>query len=429
MQKYPKYKPSGIDWLGEIPEHWEMLPGLSFIYENKERNTGMIRDTVLSLSYGNIRIRQESELTGLVPESFETYQLVNKGDLIFRPTDLQNDKVSLRSSISNYEGIITSAYLNLRFKETADPKFFHYFFRAIDNNKVIYGLGSGLRQNISYLDFKRFRFVFPPLPEQKAIAEFLDDKTAKIDEAVRIKEKEIELLKERRQIIIQEVVTGKKVFKDGKWQKPDKTKPSGVDWIGEIPEDWGILPGLMFIMQRKESNLGMKNETVLSLSYGEIIVKPKEKLFGLVPESFETYQLVYPNDIIIRGTDLQNDKTSLRTGIAKGTGIITSAYLNLIVKGENVPSYYHYFLHTMDITKAIYLYGTGLRQNLSFDDFKRMPFLKVPIDSQNKIVTYLKEIETKINQAISIKEQEIEKLKEYKTVLIDHVVTGKIKVS
>src|SRR5665213_2778198 len=109
----------------------------------------MTRKTVLSLSYGNIRVKREDELTGLVPESFETYQFVNKGDLIFRPTDLQNDVVSLRSSISEFEGIITSAYLNLRFKENADPKFFHYFFRAIDNNKIIYGLGSGLRQNIS----------------------------------------------------------------------------------------------------------------------------------------------------------------------------------------------------------------------------------------------------------------------------------------
>ena len=155
-KKYSSYKDSGVEWLGEIPESWDVFPGLRFVYENKERNLGMIRDTVLSLSYGNIRIREKEELTGLVPESFETYQLVNKGDLIFRPTDLQNDKVSLRSSISYYEGIITSAYINLRFKDIASPKYYHYLFRAIDNNKVIYGLGSGLRQNISYQDFKRF---------------------------------------------------------------------------------------------------------------------------------------------------------------------------------------------------------------------------------------------------------------------------------
>ena len=158
VKKHPAYKDSGVEWLGEIPSSWEVLPGLSFIFENKLRNKGMIRNTVLSLSYGNIRVKGEDELTGLIPESFENYQFVNKGDLIFRPTDLQNDTESLRSSISEFEGIITNAYLNLRFKSNAHSKFYHYMFRAIDNNKVIYGLGSGLRQNISYLDFRRFQF-------------------------------------------------------------------------------------------------------------------------------------------------------------------------------------------------------------------------------------------------------------------------------
>ena len=130
MSKYPSYKDSGVEWLGEIPSGWEILPGLSFIFENKERNKGMIRNTILSLSYGNIRVKGEDELTGLVPESFETYQFVNNGDLIFRPTDLQNDTVSLRSSISEYEGIITNAYLNLRFKPNSErvlPSFLYTY--------------------------------------------------------------------------------------------------------------------------------------------------------------------------------------------------------------------------------------------------------------------------------------------------------------
>lgn len=233
VKKYSAYKDSGVEWLREIPEHWKVLPGLSFIFENKDRNKGMIRNTILSLSYGNIRVKGEDELTGLVPESFETYQFVNKGDLIFRPTDLQNDTVSLRSSISEFEGIITNAYLNLRFKSKANSKFFHYFFRAIDNNKVIYGLGSGLRQNISYLDFRRFQFPFPPFEEQTAIAAFLDRKTTLIDQAIDIKQKQIELLKERRQILIHKAVT--------RGLNPKvKMKYSGVEWIGEIPDGWEV---------------------------------------------------------------------------------------------------------------------------------------------------------------------------------------------
>src|SRR5690606_37013910 len=157
-----------------------------------------------------------------------------------------------------------SAYLNLRFKENANPKFFHYFFRSIDNNKIIYGLGSGLRQNISYLDFRRFNLPFPPIEEQQTIATFLDDKTAKIDQTIALKQKEIELLKERRQSLIQKAVT--KGLDD-----TVKLKDSGVDWIGEIPEHWEVTPGRTIFKERKESNKGLKNSIVLSLSYGKII--------------------------------------------------------------------------------------------------------------------------------------------------------------
>ena len=240
LPRYPAYKPSGVDWLGEIPEHWEVKPGFTILFEVKEKNKGMKRNTVLSLSYGNIRVKEAEELTGLVPESFETYQFVNKGDIIFRPTDLQNDHVSLRSGISEFEGIITSAYLNLRMKPNSDNKFYSYFFRGIDNNKVIYGLGSGLRQNIDFRDFKRFKFPYPPLPEQTAIAKFLDRKTTLIDQAIGIKQKQIELLKERRQILIHRAVT-RGIGSLGGVETPDvKLKDSGVEWIGEIPEHWEV---------------------------------------------------------------------------------------------------------------------------------------------------------------------------------------------
>src|SRR5690606_19335652 len=129
-----------------------------------------------------------------------------KGDIIFRPTDLQNDKTSLRTGISNYKGIITSAYICLQ-PINSNPKFIHYFLHTTDLNKVIYGMGSGLRQNISFNDFKRFELVIPPIPEQQAIAAFLDDKCGQLDEAVRIKQQQIDKLKELRQITIHNAVT------------------------------------------------------------------------------------------------------------------------------------------------------------------------------------------------------------------------------
>ena len=410
LQKYPAYKDSGIEWLGEIPEHWEVLPGLRFIFENKDRNKGMIRNTVLSLSYGNIRVKGENELTGLVPESFETYQFVNKGDLIFRPTDLQNDTVSLRSSISEYEGIITNAYLNLRFTSEANSKFYHYYFRAIDNNKVIYGLGSGLRQNISYLDFRRFLFPFPPLTEQTAIAYFLDIKTAQIENAIAIKQKQIELLKECRQILIHRAVT--------RGLNPDvKLKDSGVEWIGEIPEHWEV-KRLKFLCHITTGTKNTENkvedglypffvrsqtpERINSYTFdGEAILTAGDgagvgKVFHYINGKFDFHQRVYKFSKFkeIQGKLLFH--------------YIESKFFNVALLGTAKS--------TID----------SLRLPLIQDFWVCYPTTE---KEQENIIQHIENNAQKISTAITLKEKEIEKLKEYKSVLINEAVSGKIKVN
>jgi len=204
---YDAYIDSDVDWLGQTPKAWSIKPGMVAFTENKQSNKGMKEDKVLSLSYGNIIIKPKEKLVGLVPESFETYQLVEPSDIIIRCTDLQNDKVSLRTALAKDRGIITSAYLNLKVKEGFSPRFLHYYLHSIDTTKVIYKFGSGLRQNLSFHDFKRLPVFDIPKGTQEAIANFLDKKTAQIDKAIAIKEKQIELLKERKQIVIQKAVT------------------------------------------------------------------------------------------------------------------------------------------------------------------------------------------------------------------------------
>lgn len=423
MKTYNTYKKSGVEWLGEIPEHWEILPGLSFIYENKDRNKGMIRNVVLSLSYGKIRVKGENELTGLVPESFETYQFVNKGDLIFRPTDLQNDTVSLRSSISEYEGIITNAYLNLRFRPKANSKFYHYFFRSIDNNKIIYGLGSGLRQNISYLDFRRFQFPFPPLDEQTAIAHFLDDKTTKIDQAIAIKQKQIELLKERMQILIHKAVTR------GLNDKV-KLKNSGVEWIGEIPEHWEVKKVKYLLKERNErSKNGLEPLLMMSQVHG-LVVRSEFHSKAEVAQSSEGNKVVYKNDLVFnklkahlgvffKSTIEYNGIVSPDYAVYQSTGVINDLkFLELLFRN---PEYIKEFIcrATGIVEGLIRLYTADL-----FDIHVAIPSK----EEETEILEFIKTATTKIATAISIKEQEIEKLKEYKMSLIDGVVTGKVRV-
>ena len=420
FQKYSAYKDSGVEWLGQIPAHWDMLPN-KFIFKLKKNLVGKKSNqyTLLSLTLHGIIKRDMENPQGKFPAEFDTYQEVNNGDFVFCLFDVEETPRCV--GLSDFDGMITGAYTVMQVGSKFDKRFLYYFYLNLDKDKRLRPLYTGLRNTISKDNFFAFKAFVPPLPEQTAIAAFLDDKTAKIDRAIAQKEKMITLLKERKQIIIQNAVT--------KGLDPNaKMKHSGVEWIGEIPEGWEVLPGLRFFKENKRSNKGMKESTVLSLSYGNIIIKPEEKLVGLVPESFETYQIVYPGDIIIRCTDLQNDQTSLRTGLAQNKGIITSAYINLGIIGDNHPEYLHAYLHFVDITKVLYKFGSGLRQNLSFADFKRMPILKVPYNEQVQIVEFIQKASLKIERAIEMQHKEIEKLKELKSTLIDSAVTGKLRV-
>jgi len=430
LPKYMTYKDSGVEWLGKIPEHWEVKPGFTILYEAKEKNKGMKRNTVLSLSYGKIRIKEEEELTGLVPESFETYQLVNKGDIIFRPTDLQNDHVSLRSGISEFEGIITSAYLNLRLRPIANNKFYSYFFRGIDNNKVIYGLGSGLRQNIDFRDFKRFDFPFPPLPEQTAIANFLGRKTELIDKAIAIKVKQIELLKERRQILIHRAVT--------RGLNPNvKLKDSGVEWIGEIPEGWILLAMNYAINAIADVDHYMPPTIERGIPY--VMTGDLEEFASDI--DFDGCKKVSQRDYYNLSKKI---KCSLGDVIlARYATIGTASYidvdLNFLVSYScvtiktNPPKllglYLFYYFKSnafaIDVSNQV---NTNTQGNVGIGNLKKVKLILPPINEQKDIIEYIKNITTKIATAISLKEQEIEKLKEYKASLINEAVTGKVMV-
>ena len=233
LKPYPSMKDSGVEWLGEMPEHWELAPGRHCFSEDRQPNVGMVEKTVLSLSYGKIVVKPEEKLRGLVPESFETYQVVDPGNIICRPTDLQNDHTSLRFGISNNRGIITSAYMCFGTRKVLDARFGYLLLHAYDLKKIFYGLGSGLRQNLSWKDFKYLPCTLPPLPEQAAIVRYLDHVERRVRRFVRAKQKLIGLLEEQKQAIIHRAVT--------RGLDPDvPLKDSGVEWLGEVPEHWEV---------------------------------------------------------------------------------------------------------------------------------------------------------------------------------------------
>jgi type I restriction enzyme, S subunit len=203
-------------------------------------------------------------------------------------------------------------------------------------------------------------------------------------------------------------------------------KDSGIEWLGRVPKTWSVLPLAVGFRSALQRNTGMQERTVLSLSYGQIVIKPEDKLHGLAPESFETYQRVFPGDIIIRTTDLQNDQTSLRVGAVKTQGIITSAYLRLIAKGVLVPTFDYLLLHAYDLMKVMYGYGSGLRQSLDFADLKRIPMAIPSAPEQMAIARFLEYVGLRIQRLIKAKEALIGLVDEERQAIIHQAVTGEL---
>lgn len=233
LRPYGDTRDSRVSWLGEVPDQWKVLPGRACYRERAIPNSGMQESQVLSLSFGRIVVKSDDRLRGLVPESFETYQIVEPRDIVVRPTDLQNDWNSLRFALSPHRGIITSAYICLRTQGEMTREYGYLLLHAYDLKKIFYGLGSGLRQNLDWEDFKSLPCLVPPVAEQDAVVRFLDHADRRIRRATRAKQKMIALLNEQKQAVIHRAVT--------RGLDPNvRLKPSGMDWLGDVPVHWEV---------------------------------------------------------------------------------------------------------------------------------------------------------------------------------------------
>lgn len=421
--KYESYKDSGIEWLGNIPSDWQIKPGLVAFSENKRDNKGMKEDTVLSLSYGRIVIKPVEKLVGLVPESFETYQIVEPDDIIIRCTDLQNDKVSLRTGLAKDKGIITSAYLNLKVRETFDSRFLHYYLHSLDTTKVLYKFGSGLRQNLSYVDFKRLPVFDISLDVQETIAKFLDQKTAQIDEAIAIKEQQIKLLQERKQIIIQKAVT----------QGLDPNVPmkdSGVDWIGKIPAHWEIRRA-KFIFKKENRPVRPEDGVITCFRNGQVTLRTNRRTEGFTFATKEHgYQGVRKGDLVIHAMDAFAGAIGVSDSDGKSSPVY-SVCTSLSDIDVN-PKYYALYLRNLALGGFIESLAKGIRErstDFRYKDFSEL-FLPLPERvTQDEAVLEIEKRHHEVDEGIGYLTRQIDNLKEYKTTLINSAVTGKIKIT
>lgn len=416
MRAYEEYKDSGYDWLGKIPAHWEWLYLFQICREQYQKNNTKEELPVLSLSYGKIIIKENIDF-GLTPNDYSTYQIVKNGNIILRLTDLQNDHKSLRTGLVKNRGIITSAYTCIT--TSCNYNFIHYLLHAYDCHKIFYGLGGGVRQSIGYAQIKNIKFPIPPREEQDAIIRFLDAKCAKIDSLIKLKERQIALLNEKKQSIINQVVT--------RGLDPNAPmKDSGVDYIGMIPSHWQVI--LNHRLWEEKTRGYSTTETVLSLSQQDGVV-PYEDMTerSLHTSSYDNWKLVFPGDLVV-------NRFKAHLGVFFSSayrGIVTFHYGIFQFKMNGSTKYYEYLYHTPKFCRVYASLSNGMTvglQNLSNSHFYSAYSVYPPVHEQKEIVDKIETINVIYRNKIKIIENEILILHEYKTKLISDVVTGKINV-
>ena len=418
-------KNSGIEWVGDIPVEWECKPIRALFLENNNKNYFGKETKALQFKFGEIVPKQNFNANDdeYVAETILKYNIVDKGMIVINGLNLNFDFVTKRVGLVRDRGIITSAYMSVSVKDlqTVMPEYACYLLKSYDNCAAFHNMGGGVRKILNFDELKHNLFVLPPISEQKAIAEFLDKKCGEVDALIADIQQEIETLEQYKRSVITEAVT--------KGLDPSvPMKDSGIDWVQTIPKHWSVHPLYYYFEERKNKNIFAKEQNLLSLSYGKIIRKDINASGGLLPENFNAYNIVEPKDIVLRLTDLQNDRRSLRTGYVNERGIITSAYITLKAKRDIIQEYFYYELHVFDLMKGLYNMGSGVRQGLNFDELSKLKLFEPSIKEQEEIVIHIKEKEIAINKIIADKQSQIETLESYKKSLIYEYVTGKKEV-
>lgn len=429
MQTYPSYRDSGVKWLGNIPQNWKVkkIKYISNIYtgnsisdEKKDQYESEI-DAYPYISTKDISLDNNQA-------DYENGMYTPIEDLSFRVARKDNILICIEGGSAGKKMTYLLQDVTFVNKLCCIQTYnfvskFAFYYLQTKNFEDEFKLNlSGLIGGVNQSELKNFYILAPSIQEQEIIARYLDVKTEQIDTLISKLQTQAEMLEAYKRELIAEVVTKG-------LNKKASLKDSGVDWIGNVPEHWDIVPLMAVAKENKTKNEGMKCNNLLSLSYGNIIRKDIDTNFGLLPESFEGYQVVHEGYMILRMTDLQNDKRSLRTGYATETGIITSAYIGLEPSEIINSRYFSYLLHAYDLIKVYYSLGAGLRQSLRFNDVKRLPVLLPSKEEQKEIVSFLDEKTGKIHEVVSDITNQIEKLKDYRKILIHEAVTGKIKIT
>lgn len=433
MKAYQAYKDSGISWIGQIPQHWEVKRiypllnrSISGVWgkdiQGDDNDIACIRVSDFNYERGAI---ESTNITYRNISSSQQYgRLVTKGNLLLEKSGGgELSPVGRVVRATHIERATCSNFIQiLEVKcDVLNANYLYYYFHSIYSKKInvlFFNRTTGI-QNLKVRDYLNQSFPFPPLSEQEAIVSYLEEKTAKIDRFISKKEEQILHLKELREAIIAQAVT--------RGIQPDVAlRPSGVSWLGDIPKHWEKRRCKDLLTELKEQVGKNSNEyTLLSLTTNGVIVRDLSEGKGKFPKDFDSYKIVKPDNLVFCLFDV--DETPRTVGHVKQTGILTGAYNVFEVRNVNIEYLYHYFI-SLDDRKALKPLYKGLRKVIPLPTFMAMPIFLPPLAEQEAIVAYITQKTEKIDQLIESYRQEIDRIKELKQGLISDAVLGRINV-
>lgn len=425
-QRYPAYKDSGINWLGEIPAHWEV------------KKVKYVAEINPSISYPRsvetvsfVPMEAVGEHGGLDASIQKPVKEIQKGFTSFKNKDVLIAKIT--PCFENYKGAVAENLYNgiaygttelhvLRAMRSALPYYLFYITQSSSFRILGQGMmyGSGGQKRVSSEFIANLAIPLPPLAEQTRIAEFLDCKTTQIDQAIAQKERLIELLNERRQVLIHRAVT--------RGLNPNAPmKDSGINWIGEIPAHWDIVRINWLFTEKDETNYPDLPLLVVSINSGVTVRDMDDENRRQMAEDFNVYKRALAGDIAFNKMRMWQGAV----GVVPQDGLVSPDYVVARPNALVNSAYYGFLFKTREYLAEFVKHSHGIawdRNRLYWEDFKSIWALVPPLEEQNQIVNIIRSEDEKISFAIRKIERQIQKLQELKSTLINSAVTGKIKV-
>ncbi len=428
MNKYQSYKPSKIDWIGEIPTSWEVRK-FRFLFVEKKSTQNLSLNSG-SISFGQVIYKDDE---GIPQERKETYQEVLKGEFLINPLNLNFDLKSLRIGLSEIDVVVSPGYIVLKLNEGLNKGYFKYLLRTFDTQQMK-SLGNGVRQTISFKHLSSEELILPPVNEQLQIVNYLDEKIELVDKLISTKERKIILLKEQRISLINQIVT--------KGLNPNvKTKDCGVEWIGVIPENWKIGK----LKHHSELNISSVDKHIFDdeisvqvcnytdVYYNELISNSLELRTGSCTSIEYNKFLLKKGDVIItKDSESPSDIGVPSLVIDELDNVVCGYHLSIIKSNLDslLGGYLFRQLQTTRVRRYFEVNSNGItRFGLGKSSVLELPLILPPIKEQIEIVKYLDSKTKEIDDLVQLEQKKIDLLKEYRQSLISEVVTGKVKVT